>query len=514
MSDINNPVNFEVLICKLSSEFINLSTDEVDNKIESGLELISDILGIERIALLQFSEDNKKLHLTHSFANDPQKNAPTFIVSDSLPWFAGSIKNGKILRISKLDDIPVEAIPERQYANKQGLKAFLTAPLKISGSIIGGISYSTLTHERTWGDEVVQRIILVNEIFANALDRSKKEEKLKRAYSRIKNLQEQLEQENFYLRQEIKLSHNHEEIIGSSNAILHALHQAEQVAITDSTVLVLGETGTGKELLARVIHRTSSRASRTMIKVNCAALPPTLIEGELFGREKGAYTGALTREVGRFELADKSTLFLDEISELPFELQAKLLRVLQEGQFERLGNAKTISVNVRIIAATNRNLASMVKEGTFRKDLYYRLNVFPITVPPLRVRTEDIPALVWHFVKELESTMAKRFESVPNKKFQALQDYPWPGNIRELRNVVEQAMILSSGKVLEVSPPNFQEAINYNSIQLDDIIRNHILEVLDTTGWRISGKNGAAELLGVKPTTLQSKLNKLGIQRP
>jgi formate hydrogenlyase transcriptional activator len=514
MPEATDKINFEKLITELSTDFINLPFSEIDEKIVSGFKSISRFLKVERIALLQFSEDNKHLFLTHSYAEKSSQDASKFLVSEDLPWFSGSIREGKILRISKLDDIPDDALPERRYAKKQGMKGFLTIPLIVAGSVIGGISYSSMTNERIWSDEIIQRFTLVNEIIANALDRRNKDQNLGEAYKKIKILQEQLEQENTFLRQEIKLRHNHDEMIGSSPAILHAIHQAEQVAVTNSTALVLGETGTGKELLARIIHQSSSRSSKTMIKVNCAALPSTLIEGELFGREKGAYTGALSKEIGRFELADKSTLFLDEISEIPFDLQAKLLRVLQEGQFERLGNPKTISVNTRIIAATNRDLTSMVEEGTFRKDLYYRLNVFPITMPSLRDRIEDIPALVWHFVRELESSMAKRFESVPIKTMQALQNYPWPGNIRELRNVVEQAMIISSGKVLQISLPAMKERINASNIQLDNVIRTHILEVLETTGWKVSGKNGAAELLGVKPTTLQSKINKLGIKRP
>jgi transcriptional regulator with GAF, ATPase, and Fis domain len=276
----------------------------------------------------------------------------------------------------------------------------------------------------------------------------------------------------------------------------------------------LGETGTGKELLARAIHNISARKARPMIKVNCAALPPTLIESELFGREKGAYTGALTKQKGRFEVADGSTIFLDEISELPLELQSKLLRVLQEGHFERLGSSKTIAVNVRIIAATNQNLSQAVQEGRFREDLYYRLNVFPITVPPLRERQEDIPTLVWAFVKEFEKTMAKRIKSIPRKSMQALQRYPWPGNVRELRNIIEQAMIISKDKVLNIRIPDMSDLITEPEIKLIDVERNHIVNILENTGWRIKGQNGAAKLLGLHPATLYSRMKRLGIQRP
>jgi PAS domain S-box-containing protein len=278
------------------------------------------------------------------------------------------------------------------------------------------------------------------------------EQKLRDAYNEIEQLKEKLEQECIYLREEIEVNYRHEEIIGKSKLVMEMLNRAEQVAETDSTVLILGETGTGKELLARSIHKLSSRKNRQVVKVNCAALPATLIESELFGRERGAYTGAMTRQIGRFEIADGSTIFLDEIGELPLDVQAKLLRVLQEGQFERLGNPQTISVDVRIIASTNRDLAKVVSEGKFREDLYYRLNVFPITVPPLRDRIEDISLLVWALVKEFEKSMGKTIEKIPQTSIDALYRYPWPGNIRELRNVIENAMIISKEKILKLIP--------------------------------------------------------------
>ena len=340
------------------------------------------------------------------------------------------------------------------------------------------------------------------------------EQKLRKAYEEIKLLKQRLEHENIYLREEIELHHRHEEIIGNSEPIIEMLDSAEQVAEAEATVLILGETGTGKELLARAIHSTSARKPRPMIKVNCAALPPTLIETELFGREKGAYTGALTKQKGRFELADGSTIFLDEISELPLELQPKLLRVLQEGSFERLGSSKTITVDARIMAATNQDLSEMVRNGRFREDLYYRLNVFPITVPPLRERQEDIPMLVWAFVKEFEETMARRIKRIPRKSMEALQHYPWPGNVRELRNVIEQAMIISKDEVLNVRVPALSDLITEPEIKLVDVERKHILKMLHNTGWRIKGQNGAAELLNLHPATLYSKMKRLGIQRP
>ena len=340
------------------------------------------------------------------------------------------------------------------------------------------------------------------------------EQILQNAYNEIKHLKEKLEQENIYLREEITLQHKHHDIVGQSDVMKSALSQAEKVAETDSTVLILGETGTGKELLAHAIHSLSSRKKRAMLTVHCSALPGTLIESELFGREKGAYTGALTKQVGRFEVADGSTIFLDEISELPLDLQTKLLRVLEYGTFERLGSSQTIKVDIRIIAATNRNLAKEVSQGRFREDLYYRLNVFPVTVPPLRERREDIPLLVWTFVKEYSEDMGKTIESIPRKSMDSLQRYPWPGNVRELKNVVERAMILSKGPSLHIEVPGVSESERPRSMMtLEELEKRHITNVLETTGWRVRGKNGAAEILGLKPSTLESRMAKRGIRR-
>jgi transcriptional regulator with GAF, ATPase, and Fis domain len=335
-------------------------------------------------------------------------------------------------------------------------------------------------------------------------------------------LRQQLEQERDYLREEVKEARAFGEIIGKSEAIKKVLHQAEQVAGTPATVLLIGETGTGKELLARAIHNLSPRCARPMVTLNCAALPATLVESELFGHEKGAYTGAVSRQIGRFELADGSTLFLDEVGELPLELQAKLLRVLQEGQFERLGSSKPLKADVRIIAATNRDLEKAVKEGRFREDLYYRLNVFPITLPPLRERREDISLLVSTFAKEIVRKMGKTIESIPRSTVAELEQYPWPGNIRELRNIVERALIVSRGSTLRFELPHASspspsggsgEGERSPSRTLEEVERQHILSVLEKTGWRVSGKRGAAAILGLHRSTLESRMAKLGIKR-
>ena len=303
-------------------------------------------------------------------------------------------------------------------------------------------------------------------------------------------------------------------VVGQSPAMRRVLEQIQQVAATDSTVLLLGETGTGKELLATQIHQASARRGRTMVRVNCAAIPATLIESELFGREKGAFTGALARQIGRFELADRSTLFLDEIGDLPAEIQIKLLRVLEEREIERLGSPRTIPVDTRIIAATHRNLEQRIGDGTFREDLYYRLNVFPIVVPPVRDRGEDVTLLAWRFVTELSTSLGRRIDAIEDESLAAMRQYSWPGNVRELRNVVERAMITARGPRLTVTVPRPVAGAPARSAKLTDVERDHIRGVLESTGWRIRGVGGAADRLGLRPTTLETRMAKLGLTRP
>ncbi|MFQ5797830.1 MAG: sigma 54-interacting transcriptional regulator [Bacteroidota bacterium] len=322
--------------------------------------------------------------------------------------------------------------------------------------------------------------------------------------------------ENVYLQEEIKSQHSFEEIVGQGPAVKRVLKALQTVAPTDASVLILGETGTGKELVARALHNLSLRNGRALVKVNCAALPAGLIESELFGHEKGAFTGAVSRKIGRFELADGGTIFLDEIGDLPLDLQVKLLRVLQEGEFERVGGAQTFKVDVRVIAATNRNLAKAMEEGRFRTDLYYRLNVFPVQIPSLRERKEDIPLLVRHFVMKHGTRLGRRIETIPQVTMDALQAYFWPGNVRELENVIERAVIISHGSHLELGewlPKPGGTPSGSGVPTLEQLEKKHIIEVLQLTGWRVSGEKGAAKLLGMKPTTLESRMKKLGVKR-
>ena len=344
--------------------------------------------------------------------------------------------------------------------------------------------------------------------------RQKAEDDLRGALQRISELESHLNNDTVYLREETEDLHDASGLVGQSDGLKRVLGKTYQVAPTDSTVIILGETGTGKELVARAIHSRSRRKHRPLVKVNCAAIPATLIESEFFGHEKGAFTGALTRKVGRFELAHGCSLFLDEIGDLPLELQSKLLRVLQDGKFERLGSTRTTKVDVRVITATNRNLEEETREGRFRADLYYRLNVFPIEIPPLRERTTDIPLLVWYFISKHKNRLGKNINQVSKNVMDTLTHYHWPGNVRELENRIERAIILSSGPDLKLTERLPLDAAPVESGSLLDAERHHILKVLEACQWRIKGRGNAAERLGMNPSTLRSRMKKLTITRP
>jgi transcriptional regulator with PAS, ATPase and Fis domain len=346
------------------------------------------------------------------------------------------------------------------------------------------------------------------------LERARAE--LERSRQEVREFKERLEAETACLRKEVFRAQGFDEIVGTSTVLSKVLHGIEQVAAADSPVLILGETGTGKDLAARAIHERSRRKDRPLVPVNCAALPDALIESELFGYEKGAFTGAVSRTLGRFEAANGGSILLDEVGEMPLSAQAKLLRVLEDGTFERLGSPRTVRVDVRVIAATNRDIEKEVREGRFRADLYYRLNVFPVTFPPLRERVEDVPLLVWHFINAKQGALGRTIERVPDRLMRALQAYSWPGNVRELENVVERALILSTGSTLAMDAAFLEGAHGETAAggSLDDVQRAHIQEVLRQCGWKVAGKGNAAERLGLKRGTLQFRMKKLGIQRP
>jgi transcriptional regulator with GAF, ATPase, and Fis domain len=369
-----------------------------------------------------------------------------------------------------------------------------------------------MTREQVWAPELTERLRLVAGVIGQAIVRARGHRALQKALDELKSLRDRLSAENVELRREVRVLRT-SSVVSDSPPMKRVLGQIEQVAPTTATVLLLGETGTGKEVMAEAIHNLSPRHARQMVRVSCAAIPTALIESELFGRERGAYTGALSRQIGRFELANQSTLFLDEIGDLPMDVQVKLLRVLQERVIERLGSTQPIKVDVRIIAATNHNLEDAVRDKTFREDLFYRLNVFPIVVPPLRERTNDVPGLAWSFIDEFSKAFGKPIDSVSKESMRDLQRYAWPGNVRELRNVIERAIILSTGRQLVVPAPRPQARVPSTAMTLSDLEQEHIRSVLDSTNWRVRGAGGAAERLGLKPTTLESRMARLGLRR-
>ena len=640
-TELRDRLRFESMIADLSSRFVNLEPAEVDHEIVDAQRRVCECLDLDLAALWQLSpEEPGVLRMTH--LHRPMGGPPIpedFDAREQFPWGLKEVLAGRHIRVSSLNDVPPEGVRDREVWQHFGVKSVLTFPLSAGGeSIFGFLGFHTVQEEKRWSDEIVQRLRLVSQIFANALMRKRadaalrnseerlqlaadaaevgmwmldveggrfwvterarrifgyppdteitmdrfmesvhrtcrdpvreavrraveeqeevdidyrivlpdggdrwvhsrgrlqpgsathpaqmlgatidvterkcSEEELQRSYEQVVELRQRLELENAYLRKEYQLQYGGGRIVGESPAIVSVLKQVEQVAPTNTTVLVEGETGTGKDLVAQRIHELSPRSERPMVKVNCAALPSTLVESELFGHEKGAYTGAVSREPGRFEVANGSTLLLDEIAELPLELQAKLLRVLEEGRFERVGSSTTRTADVRVIAATNRNLQEEVEAGRFRRDLFFRLAVFPIRVPPLRERRDDIPLLVWSVVHELSPGMNTSVESIRREDMERLQRHSWPGNVRELRNVIERALILSPGPTLRVDLPSSSSLEDDVLLSMDEVQRRHIIKALEAAGGRIRGSGGAAELLGVKPTTLRSRMQRLGL---
>jgi transcriptional regulator with GAF, ATPase, and Fis domain len=515
---VEERLRFETLLSRLSTRFLNLPPDEMDRQIEHGLQRLAQFLEVDRSTLFEFSEDKTHLCATHSWTVSGCEPAPALVAFDQLPWATDNMLRGDIFQFSQVSDLPDKATRDKAYLQKRGPKSAVAIPLAVAGSVTGVVSFASLGTERLWSDGVVQRLRLVGEIFSNALSRKQADESLHKAFAEIKTLQQQLQAENLYLREEIKGAHNFDEIIGQSDVLKSVLFRVEQVAPSDATVLILGETGVGKELVARAIHQLSPCNVQPLVKVNCVTLPANLIESELFGHEKGAFTGAEAKRMGRFEVAHGGTLFLDEIGELPLELQTKLLRVLQDGEFERLGSSQTISVDVRVIAATNRDLEQDVHGGRFRKDLYYRLQVFPITVPPLRDRREDIPLLVRFFVERFARKSGKAIDTVPAEAMEVLQRYPWPGNVRELQNVIERAVINTRGPGLRLmdtlAEPRILGLASPRIRTLAESEVECIVRALEATHWKIEGQDGAATTLDLPPSTLRKRMRKHGIDRP
>jgi transcriptional regulator with GAF, ATPase, and Fis domain len=544
---------FDALLLELSVGFVHRAADQVDGEIEGALSRVCDFLGVDRAALWHGShEAPDKWRLTYLYQHPdhvtihrkpngelvpqggwtlqhaerpPRHGAVELTVF--FPWVARMMIRDEILVVNSLDDLPGEAEHDRRSFEQFGARSLLILPLVEGGRVFGILSFSMIGERRTWTRDDIESLHLASQIFAHALARREadlvlrqREKSLEEQLREIRRLKQRLEAEVVVLRDEVAVRRSSEEILGASDAIQYVHFRIGQVAPLDTTVLIQGETGTGKNLAATAIHLRSRRRDRPMITVSCAALPGNLIESELFGRDRGAFTGADQTRLGRFEIADGTTIFLDEIGDLPLELQAKLLRVVQTGEFERLGSSKTVKVDVRIIAASNRNLDGAVREGRFRADLFYRLNVFPITMPPLRERREDVPLLIRTLVERFSRRFGKTISTIPPGLLRALQEHDWPGNVRELENVIEQAVIVSPGPVLQLAQQlsdrvsaNGHAAPTRPGTTLEEVEREHISRTLAAARWRIQGKGGAADLLGINASTLRARMRKLGIRR-
>jgi formate hydrogenlyase transcriptional activator len=508
----NAHLDFQRLVADVAARFTALDPAAVDDAISDSLRQIGEALQLDWGMLWRKNRGEGVAIPTHQWIQTSCKSPLELSPVASIPFVVAALEAGKACCFTTVDEVPDSA--DREAFRQLGLRSAAIIPLaQTDEGELSALAFGSMTREHEW-TPVFERLRLVAGVISQAFARKAGHTALQDALEEIRRLRDRLSSENVALRREVKVLRTSSPIVSESAAIRQVLAQVEQVAPTPATVLMLGETGTGKEVMAQAIHDLSPRQQRTMIRVSCAAIPTALIESELFGRERGAYTGALSRQIGRFEAANHSTLFLDEIGDLPMEVQVKLLRVLQERVIERLGSTQTIKVDVRIIAATNRNLEEAVRDKTFREDLFYRLNVFPIVVPPLRERTEDITALVWSFIDEFSKLFGKTIESISKDSLRDLQHYPWPGNVRELRNIIERAVIVATGRQLVVPAPRLgdrpmpQAAMTLSALEVD-----HIRAVLESTNWRVRGVGGAAERLGLKPTTLESRMARLGIVR-
>jgi formate hydrogenlyase transcriptional activator len=503
---------FEALVAHLAAQFVIVEADEAKDVFVDSLRQISESFDFDESTLWCIPANPDDAVVAHGWKRNADAGTRTDGSASAMPGLLSRLRNGEVVTFSHPDQLPAGV--DRDSVRRIGIASSAALPFFAHGALKAAVSFSTRHVRREWSSDLVDRLRIITAVFGQTLLRLETEHRLRGALAELRQLRDDLAIENVQRRRANTMSGGRDSIVAESPATWRVIEQIESVAPTGATVLLLGETGCGKEVFARAIHRASSRHHRPMVTVNCAALPPTLIESELFGRERGAYTGALARQIGRFEMAHGSTIFLDEIGELPLDSQAKLLRVIQERVIERLGGGHSVNVDVRIIAATNRNLEKAVEEHTFREDLFYRLNVFPIVVPPLRERTEDIPALAWAFIDEYANAFHRPIDSIAKDSLAALKQYTWPGNVRELRNVIERAMIVAKSSMLVVDIPGDPATAALKSMRLDDVQSQQITQVLDRVGWRVRGPGGAAEILGINPNTLDSRMAKLGIRRP
>jgi transcriptional regulator with GAF, ATPase, and Fis domain len=514
---------FHDLLTNISSRLIMAAPSQADDEVRASIQSVCEYIEADRTSVLWIDPESMAVEIAYgwSVADIPLLSN---INLTEFPKGTEKVLRGESLCINDVAELPDDWREEGKRFSELGMKSFVAVPLMADGQVVGVSTYTHLNEKRVFLDQDLADLRVISDLLANYILRLRSSRQLDSALAGLKKATERLDAENVYLREEIELTLGFDEIIGRSAAMLNCLVQVERVAVTSAPVLILGETGTGKELIARAIHEHSDRSGRPLVKVNCAALPGNLIESELFGYEKGAFTGAEKAKRGRFDLADGSSIFLDEFGDIPLELQAKLLRVLQEGEFERLGGNRTIKVDVRIIAATNKNISDAVNAGEFRSDLLYRINAFPIEVPALRERGDDIRMLTEHFVQSYSKRYGKEITAISARMMEEISEYSWPGNIRELEGVVQRALISSTTSVLGLaatltelskgpdgSSSHPDDATNFD---LEDAERRHIVSVLTETGWKIAGVAGAATKLGIPPSTLRSKMQKLSIQRP
>ncbi len=530
-SALNSRLRYQQLVSDISAKLLKSTNEDVDSVLRNCLQMICKSVSADRSTLI-WLDPQTNVALMEYYWNEVDV-APSRVVSmEKFPKLAECARNGEVIRIDDVRELPRSYTRDRQSLSEIGVKSFTVLPLLVADEVVGAATFSNFSECRRWTDQDILELRVFSDLFANFILRLKSYRDLDQALDGLRNATDRLEAENIYLRQEIESSHGFDEIVGQSAVLMQCLQMVEQVADTATPVLISGETGTGKELIARAIHERSGRRDRPLVKVNCAALPGDLIESELFGYEAGAFTDAKVAKRGRFDLADNGTLFLDEIGELPVGVQAKLLRVLQEGQFERLGGDRTTHVDVRIIAATNRDLSQAIEAGEFRSDMYYRISTFPIDLPALRDRGDDIRLLTEHFARIHAQRLGRDIGAISASMMQQINDYPWPGNIRELEGVIQRAIISTTGPVLELAEPlivsrspsqdvsrfgnrsELPRVISSSVSNLHSVERDHIISTLEETGWKISGKLGAATKLGLPASTLRSKMKKLQIFRP
>jgi transcriptional regulator with GAF, ATPase, and Fis domain len=511
--DHDELIRFERFIADLTARFVDIEPAHVDETIVDCQRQVVEALDLDRSALFQV--EGEDLVHTHSWTRPECAVAiPRTEVSTLFPWFLAQLRAGKAVVVSDIDSVP--SLVDRESLVAVGTKSNVVLPLSASGEWLGAITFASVRMAREWPDALLDRLQLIGRVFSQALARRQACEGLQTALAEVSRLRDLLARDNTLLRQEVRALRASSHIASESEAVRRVLQRIDQVAPTNATVLLLGETGSGKEIFAQEIHDRSPRHKRPMVRINCGAIPTALLESELFGRERGAFTGAVARQSGRFELADGSTIFLDEIGELPLEAQVKLLRVLQDHVVERLGSAQPIKVDVRIIAATNRDLRRAVEEGRFRQDLFYRLNVITITLLPLRDRKEDIPLLVDRLLEQLSSELKRPAERVSPEAMAILLAHSWPGNVRELRNVLERAIVVSEGPVLEarhlglVLQDGAGAPTPEHPASLEEVERQYIGSVLKQSGGNVTQ---AARILDIDRVTLYAKIRKYGLKR-